>query len=219
MTVQAMRPKAHQERTASPRRRAAAPSHWALRLAAGLLLGGALSSTSTAMSTPLAVSARIQDQGNQLRLEWTVKNTGDTPVWVMRQPAALQDQPPGTPALYVEPGQAGTLDFSLKAFALPEGVMASTFEYIHLQTLPPGAQWQASEKIALPLQAHVPYASFNARALPADARKARLCIGFLTQAPGNLSPMFKQADGTLRLPHEPGLVKAQKLACSPVVTW
>lgn len=220
MIFKSMRPaykKALSKRAALPCNRKAARLHWLSRLSVGLLLGGAISSTSMAMSNPLEVSARIQDQGTQLRVEWTVKNTGNTPVWVMRQPDP-HASPSGAPALYLEQDKGGELTFSLKAFALPEGVLASTFEYVLLEELKPGAQRQAAESIQTPLETRVPYQLGAKRPVPAGMRKAKLCIGFLTQKP-DAPPDFQQPDGTLRLPHEAGLAKAQKLACSPAVTW
>ncbi|MDO5290165.1 MAG: hypothetical protein Q4F13_11105 [Pseudomonadota bacterium] len=212
-----MRSGVHAPRAAWLHQRQAAPFHWVSRLAASLLLGSAFLSTGTAMSNPLEVSARIQKQDHQLRVEWTVKNTGSAPLWVMRPPDP-QASPPGTQALYLEQGKGGELSFSLKAFALPEGVLASTFEYIHLQELKPGAQLQAAEDVPTPLETHVPYQTSAKKPVPADARAARLCIGFLTQAP-NVPPAFKRPDGTLRLPHEQSLAQTQKLACSPAMTW
>lgn len=213
MLMEPQRPCAHAPRAAVPRERKAAIFQRASRLVAAWLLGSAFFSTSIAMSNPLDVVARIQQQDQKLHIEWTVKNTGNAPLWVMYDQLRK-------PKLYVQPGPAGTLEFSIKAFALPPGVMVTTYQYLDLQELKPGAQWQAAEEMTLPLMASAAYGHFNAnKPLPADARKARLCIGFLTQAPDNLSPMFKRPDGTLRLPHGSGLVKAQKLACSPVVTW
>lgn len=213
-----MRPGAHAPRAAAPCWRKAALFHRASRLAASVLLGWAFSSTSMAMSNPLEVSAGIQKQAQQLRIEWTVKNTGSASLWVMRPPPDPQAVPPGTPTLYLEQDKAGELSFSIKAFALPEGMMASTFEYIHLQELKPGAQLQAAEEVSTPLETRAPYRSAQSRPVPADARKARLCIGFLTKAP-NIPSAFKGPDGTLRLPHEASLAATQKLACSPSMTW
>lgn len=190
----------------------------ASRLAAPWLLGWAFFTPSMAMNNPLDVSVRIHQLDQQLRVEWTVKNTGTTPLWVMRAPVALGDLP--APELYVQPGPAGTVEFSLKAFALPDGVLAYTFEYIDLQALKPGAQWQAAADMHLPLMTRAAYGHFNATTpLPAGARTGRLCIGYLPQASEAIASMPKQPDDTLRLAHEPGLVEAQKLACSPVVTW
>ena len=211
-----MHPGAHAPHAARPCRQAA-PFHRLPRLAASALLGWAFCSTSMAMSTPLEVSARIQDQGNQLRVEWTVKNTGKAPVWVMRRPDSVSS-PSNTQPLYLEQGKDGELIFSVKAFAMPEGVMASTFEYVLLQELKPGAQLQAAEGIPTPLQTRVPYQSAAQKPVPVHARKAKLCIGFLTQTP-DVNPAFKRPDGTLRLPHEQDLAKTQQLACSPPMTW
>lgn len=210
-------PKARTTRAALPCQRGAAFFRLALHLTAGLLLGGAFSSTSMAMNTPVEVSARIQDQGSQLHVQWTITNKGEAALWVARQPDAAASWS-GTQTLYLEQGPGGELHFSLKAFALPEGVLASTYKYLILEELKPGAQLQATGDIRMPPETHVPYQISPRQPLSADARKARLCIGFWVQKP-DARPAFQRPDGTLRLPHEAGLARAQQLACSPAVTW
>ena len=184
-------------------------------IAQAALLWLSLTGASMADESALSVSATVKDANTQLDVSWVVTNRSDKPVWALLTPVRHNDKP-ASDSVYLGMGTDGVAELALKAFAVPAGTSAAALDKIGAVVIAPGQQVAGSGFLPYPLQTRQPYRP--AQPLKPDVGQARLCVGYLP-VDSAIPISTRQANGAPVTYHEARVADAQRLACSPVVSW
>lgn len=163
----------------------------------------------------VTVEASAKEKDGHLQLNWRIHNTSTRPQWVVKQPLDPNGQPvPGSWPLYSEAGNGQGLEFSLKVFPLPDGIIPAAPMLAEVAELAPGETLEGEAQQRYPLIGDVPY-GLDEGLLPA-VRRGRLCVEVLAKPPR------KDSRGQLAVAHmgsAADVAASQKLACSDWMQW
>jgi hypothetical protein len=165
------------------------------------------------VTAPIEVTATIRDANTQLEISWAVVHRGPKPLLVLTRPLQ-HDDTPSKHSIYVSRADDGEIEFSLRAFRVPDGVNPTVLDRIGAVPLAPGQRLEGRATIPLPVTTNTPYQD-RASALP-KAQRARVCIGVL-EADAKF-PVSSQSEEMVATYHESAVASQQRVACSPSVT-
>lgn len=128
----------------------------------------------------VAFRASITRQGDGLRIDYRLANTGSTPVVVFNGVLRRDDRSRSdVDAVYVTARRDGTVEVAKRTFSVPEGIEVAGLEFIWATIVPAGKAVGEGVAVPLPLKPYRPYQAFLDQPikLPDPVKRAVFCVG------------------------------------------
>jgi hypothetical protein len=177
---------------------------------AAMMVAACASEGAVAGAEDARVTVTLHDANTRLEIVWSIVNTSGKPLFALTKPLRHNDRP-APETIYLRLADDGTIEFALRAFAVPDGMSVATLDHIAAVPLGPGLALEGKAAVALPLKTQEPYR--RSIEVPLSAKRVRVCIGVLDAA-AQFPVSTRQADGALATYHDARVVAKQRVVCS-----